>query len=144
MRSASRKTIKLGIVATLGLFSASAFAVDHPVQVGVVVNGGFTFSPSTLSIAAGDTVTWTSAGGTAPHNVRSDAGSVTNFRCANGCDGAGGNGTPSAAAWTATVTFPTPGTIPFYCEIHGGPGGVGMSGSITVTTPVDLQSFDVD
>ena len=97
MRSASRKTIMFGIVATLGLFSASAFAVDHPVQVGVVVNGGFTFSPSTLNIAAGDTVTWTSAGGSAPHNVRSDAGSVTNFRCANGCDGAGGSGRPCQA-----------------------------------------------
>ncbi|HEV7491766.1 MAG TPA: plastocyanin/azurin family copper-binding protein [Rhodanobacteraceae bacterium] len=144
MRSASRKTITLGIVATLSLFSASAFAVDHAVTVGVVVGGGFTFSPSTLTIAAGDTVTWNNPGGSAPHNTRSDAGSVTNFRCANGCDGAGGNGTPSAAAWTATVTFPTPGTIPYYCEIHGGPGGVGMHGSITVTTPVDLQSFEID
>lgn len=142
MRSASRKTITFGIVATLGLFSASAFAVDHPVSVGG--GGTLTFSPATLSIAAGDTVTWSYAGGTAPHNVRSDAGSVTNFRCANGCDGAGGNGTPSSAAWTATVTFPTAGTIPFYCEIHGGPGGQGMSGSITVTTPVDLQSFEVN
>jgi plastocyanin len=142
MRSASRKTIMFGIVATLSLFSAGAFATDHPVTVGA--NGGFSFAPATLSIAAGDTVTWTYAGGTAPHNVRSDAGSVTNFRCANGCDGAGGNGTPSAVGWTATVAFPTPGTIPFYCEIHGGPGGVGMSGSITVTTPVDLQSFEID
>lgn len=142
MRSTSRKTITFGIVATLSLFSVGAFAVDHPVTVGA--NGGFTFSPATLTIAAGDTVTWTNPGSTAPHNVRSDAGSVTNFRCANGCDGAGGNGTPSAAAWTATVAFPTAGTIPFYCEIHGGPGGVGMSGSITVTTPVDLQSFEVD
>lgn len=143
MRFNRNKTISLGIAATLGLFSASAFAVNHAVTVGPA-SDPFSFSPSTLSIAAGDTVTWTYAGGTAPHNVRSDPTAVTQFRCANGCDNAGGNGAPSASGWTATVTFPTPGTVPFYCEIHGGPGGAGMSGTITVTTPVDLQSFEVD
>lgn len=142
MRSTLCKTISIGIVVTLGLFSAGVYATDHAVTVGA--GGGLVFSPSTLSIAAGDTVTFTYAGGTAPHNVRSDPGAVTQFRCANGCDGAGGNGTPSASGWTATIAFPTPGTIPFFCEIHGGPGGAGMSGSISVTTPVDLQSFEID
>ena len=142
MRFATGKTTALGIVTALGLASASAFAANHSVTVGA--GGGLTFSPSTLSIAAGDTVTFSYAGGTAPHNVRSDPTAVTQFRCANGCDGAGGNGTPSASAWTATITFPTPGSVPFYCEIHGGPGGAGMSGTLTVTTPVDIQSFEVD
>ena len=54
------------------------------------------------------------------------------FRCANGCDGAGGNGNLSGAAWSATVAFPTAGTIRYFCEAHGAPGGVGMSGVITV------------
>jgi hypothetical protein len=64
---------------------------------------------------------------------------VTQFRCANGCDGDGGNGDPASNTWTATVTFPTAGTVGFYCEIHGGDGGAGMSGVITVVgngTPV--------
>ena len=142
MRSNSCKAITIGIAATLGLFSAGAYAADHPVTVGG--GGGFTFAPNNLSISAGDTVTFTYAGGAAPHNVRSDPTAVTQFRCANGCDGQGGDGTPSGTAWTATVTFPTAGSVPFYCEIHGGPGGIGMAGTITVTVPVDLQSFEVD
>ena len=142
MRSSSCKTITIGIAATLGLFSASAYAADHPVTVGG--GGGFTFAPSSLSISAGDTVTFSYAGGAAPHNVRSDPSAVTQFRCAQGCDGQGGSGAPTAAAWTATVTFPTAGSVPFYCEIHGAPGGIGMAGTITVTVPVDLQSFEVD
>jgi len=141
MRSISSKTITIGIAASLGLFSAGAFAADHPVTVG---GGGNTFNPATLSIAAGDTVTFSYAGGATPHNVRSDPTAVTQFRCALGCDGQGGDGTPTGTAWSSTITFPTAGQVPYYCEIHGGPGGIGMSGVITVTVPVDLQSFEVD
>jgi plastocyanin len=141
MRSSSCKAITIGIVASLGLFSAGAYAANIPVTVG---GGGNNFNPATLSIAAGDTVTFSYAGGVVPHNVRSDPGTVTQFRCAQGCDGQGGDGTPTGTAWSATITFPTAGTIPFFCEIHGAAGGVGMSGVITVTTPVDLQSFEVD
>ena len=43
----------------------------------------------------------------------------------------GGNGNASQDPWTATVTFPTAGTAGFYCEVHGGDGGIGMSGIIT-------------
>ena len=46
------------------------------------------------------------------------------FRCANGCDGdgAGGDGTPSSSAWTASVTFPvgSAGTYTVYSENHAG------------------------
>ena len=116
--------------AVLGLsLAAPAFATDH-----VVTASGMTFTPSTLTIAAGDTVTFRNAGGF--HNAVSDPGSVTMFRCANGCDGAGGNGGISPAAWSATVTFPSAGTINFFCQEHGGAGGLGMSGRITVTAPV--------
>jgi plastocyanin len=110
------------------LFAAvPAFAVDHPVTVGGAA--GLVYTPSTLTINAGDTVTFTNAGGF--HNVVSDAGAVTTFRCANGCDGdgAGGNGNLSSAAWTATVTFPTAGSAPFHCQQHQ---GAGMVGTITV------------
>jgi hypothetical protein len=34
-----------------------------------------------------------------------------NFRCANGCDGQGGNGDPSATSWTFTLTPDTPRTV---------------------------------
>jgi plastocyanin len=138
MRSCSRTTTILGVAVALGLASASALAADHPVSVG---GGGLTFSPAVLNISAGDTVTFTNAGGF--HNAVSNPGAVTSFRCANGCDGDGGNGDPSSTAWSATVAFPTPGTIGYFCEIHGAPGQ-GMSGTINVTIPVELQTFEVD
>ncbi|UXI66520.1 plastocyanin/azurin family copper-binding protein [Tahibacter amnicola] len=121
------------------LLPMSGFAANHTIQVGGA--GGQVFDPPTLSIAAGDTVTFFNAGGF--HNVQSDPGAVTSFRCAAGCDGAGGNGNLSSDAWTATVTFNAPGTVGYYCEAHGAPGE-GMFGSITVNVPVDLQSFDIE
>lgn len=92
-----------------------------------VTASNFKFTPATVTINAGDSVKFVWGSG-APHNVRADNGS---FRCANGCDDTGGSGTP-ASGWTVTRTFSTAGTIPFYCELHGGPGGIGMAGSIIV------------
>ena len=138
MRSFVRMTKTAGIVAAL-LASASASAVDHPVTVGGAA--GQVFTPSTLSIAAGDTVTFTNAGGL--HNIASDPGAVTSFHCSDAC-GASPTGNPSSNLWSQTITFPDAGTIGYFCEQHGGPGGQGMAGVITVTIPVELQSFDID
>jgi len=103
-----------------------ASAANHVVEA----RSNLTFSPSTLTIVAGDTVTFRNAGGF--HNVVSDPGSATSFRCAAGCDATGGNGNLSSSAWSSTVMFPTTGTIGYFCEAHGAAGGVGMSGKITV------------
>jgi len=137
MRSLLRKAKTAGIVATLGLASASAWAVDHPVTVG---GGPLSFSPATLSIAAGDTVTFTNAGGL--HNIASDPGAVTSFHCSDAC-GASPTGNPSSNLWSQTITFPTPGTVGYFCEQHGSPGQ-GMFGTITIAVPVSLQSFEID
>jgi plastocyanin len=113
----------------------AAHATDHI----VTALSNMTFSPSVITINAGDTVTFKNGGGT--HNVVSNPGSVTVFRCANGCDGSGGNGNLSSAAWSATVTFPTAGTIGYYCQAHGSPGA-GMSGTITVKAVPMLSIAD--
>jgi plastocyanin len=112
------------------LAASSSWAVDHHVTVGGSTGGIYggailAFSPPTVNAQVGDTVTFVNAGG-APHNVAADDGS---FRCAAGCDGAGGNGTPSAANWTSTITLTQAGTIGYHCEVHG---SMGMVGSINV------------
>ena len=97
--------------------------------VGITVGGntGNVFTPSSLTINAGDTVIFTNAGGF--HNA------VINnlFRCANGCDGdgSGGNGNPSSNLWSFQHTFSTAGTFNYYCEQHGTPTS-GMHGTLTV------------
>lgn len=113
------------------LFAALAtLAGPAPAAQWFVQSGGsdVAFSPQFLTIQAGDSVTFLNLGGY--HNVVADDGS---FRCANGCDddGHGGSGNASSDLWFATVQFPTPGTIGYFCEPHGAPGS-GMYGTITV------------
>lgn len=78
------------------------------------------FEPSDLTIQVGDSVTWVNDGGL--HNVDANDGS---FRCAQGCDGAGGDGDPSSAPWSFTLIFDDPGIVDYVCEVHAGLGMVG-------------------
>jgi plastocyanin len=105
--------------------ASSARAATVIVNVGGANNG---FSPQTVNIDVGDKVTFVNKGGY--HNAVADNGS---FRCAQGCDGdgKGGSGNASNKNWTASVTFDTPGTVGYFCELHGTPG-TGMYGTIVV------------
>jgi plastocyanin len=133
------KRIRIFVGGACALFAAAASATDHQVQALTSPNR---FEPSTLTIAPGDTVTFSNGAGF--HNVVSDTGAMVQFRCANGCDGVGsGNGDPAGVGWTATVTFPDAGVEDFHCEVHGADGGIGMSGTITVGS-VGASVIEVD
>ncbi len=95
------------------LAATAAGAVTHDVTVGP----GFSFSPPQLTIQVGDSVRWSNAGGL--HNVVADNSSFT-------------SGAPSTSGWTFTHMFSGAGAFPYHCEVHGGPGGAGMSGTVTV------------
>ncbi len=107
----------------LGVCAVPSQAANHM----IVTGPGLTFTPSTLTITAGDTVTFSNPS-VGFHDVHADDNS---FRCANGCDGSGGNGDPSTNDWSFTLTFNQAGTVGYHCEIHGSPGA-GMHGTITV------------
>jgi plastocyanin len=94
----------------------------------VVELSNFMFSPSTITITVGDTIQWTNVSGN--HNVVADDGSFT-------------SGAPAFAPWDFIHIFNTEGTFPYYCEPHGGPGGTGMSGVITVETPVSVLEQEI-
>jgi plastocyanin len=110
----------------LALPAAGAFAATHNVTVG---GAGLTFSPASITIPQGDTVTFTNAGGF--HNAVSDDAGVT--FSSGAADGSG---------WTFT-TPPLNATVGYHCTVHGSVGG-GMFGTINVVIPVQLQSFEVD
>lgn len=76
------------------------------------------YSPAQVSIAAGQSVTFTNSGDR-PHTATADDGSFDTGALDPGS--------------SATVTLNAPGTYRYYCQFHGGPGGEGMSGVITVT-----------
>jgi len=115
---------------------AGCNGVLEPIRLGSgiewdVAVDNFDFTPQVLDIALGDSVTWTNTNGI--HNVEADDGS---FRCAEGCDGDGGNGDPAPEPWVVTLTFLDAAAIPYFCELHGAAGGIGMSGVINVIDTV--------
>lgn len=110
-----------------GALLAALLAVDPALAANHTMNAqaNFTFSPNQLTINVGDTVTFSNSGGI--HNVVA-TGAAT-FRCANGCDGEGGNGNASGAAWTFQRTFNNPGVVNIACQLHAAGG---MTATITV------------
>lgn len=77
----------------------------------------FQFSPPTVNIKAGDTVNW--IWDADDHSTTSDT--------AVWDSGVHNNG------FTFSRMFMAVGTFPYFCSIHGGPGGAGMSGKVVVT-----------
>lgn len=118
------KTPGLGIVLGLVIAACASGGTGSPASTGVsgtpVTAGAsavtivdFGFEPSSLTVAAGSTVTWTNTGA-ATHTVK------------------WADGTPESAglasAATYQRTFEAPGAYPYVCGIHGS-----MTGTITVT-----------
>ncbi|MER3449427.1 MAG: hypothetical protein C4315_06555, partial [Chloroflexota bacterium] len=105
------------------------FAPAIPAQFGVpkaeaqqitVELRNIAFSPRTITVTPGTTVVWVNQDPVA-HTVTADDGSFD-----SGLIQPGG---------TYQRTFQQPGTYPYHCRPHGGPGGVGMSGVVVVQAP---------
>jgi plastocyanin len=94
---------------------AAPAAPAGPVAVDIV---NFAFSQKNLTVKVGTSVTWTNKD-RAPHTVTADGKQFDSGNLTNG------------QAFTNQAS--QAGTFPYYCEIHGGPGGQGMSGTVTVT-----------
>jgi len=117
--------------------AAPAGAANQQVQV----QDNF-FTAASTAVKPGESVTWALSGAGSPHNVSFDDGL---FTLPN----------PPGNPWTpqtVTRTFATPGptgSYRYYCQVHGGPGGQGMSGIVYVnetgTVPVfaPVASFTV-
>jgi plastocyanin len=74
----------------------------------------FSFNPGNITVAVGDTVTWTNNQAGVPHTVTADAGAFDSGTVASG------------AAFT--FSFTTAGTFTYHCNIHPF-----MHGTVTVT-----------
>jgi plastocyanin len=104
-------------------YSATAESDEPPPPppgVTVDVQADLTFSPATVTIAPGESVTWEWAEGVGRHNVVPDGEEPPS------------SGVLRDGPFTYTHMFNTPGTYRYYCAAHGAPGGVGMSGTVVV------------
>lgn len=113
-------TICLLAVTPVALLAVPAQAANQTVVV-----GHEEFVPPRVAVKPGESVTWDHTIGHDhdQHNVTFEDGS---YREPN---------PPQGPGWVRTRTFAanTPaGAYPYYCEVHGAPGGVGMSGVVYV------------
>ena len=106
-------------IALVGLLYAACAAGDQT----VVVGPGLSFSPSNVTVAPGEKITWVWTGYF--HSSTSDA-------------------TTGPEVWDSGIintgsfdhVFTTPGSYPYYCKVHSFPGGTAMNGSVQVIEPV--------
>ena len=104
------------------LVAAAACSDDNggpsPGPEGDVIVENNDFDPASLQVAPGAAVVWAWSSGGVTHNVTFDDGEESG----NKSDG------------TYQRTFPTAGTFPYHCTIHGSATS-GMRGSVTVVAP---------
>lgn len=102
------------------VMAAPAAAADVAVDI---VN--FEYVPNPIQVDPGDTITFTNSD-PGPHTVTADDGSFSLLM---------------DAGQSATLTIDEAGVIPFFCKLHGGPGGNGMAGVIQSGPPPEPERF---
>lgn len=95
----------------------SAFAQGADATVDM---SSFSFKPAEVHILPGQTVLWTNSD-PVQHTVTADDSSFDSGLVDPGT--------------TFSMSFDAPGAYQYYCQPHGGPGGVGMSGVVVVDDP---------
>lgn len=78
----------------------------------------YVFTPNAVTASCTDTIRFHRVNGT--HPVVSETAAWVTF-------------TMNGALVNKDIVLPTAGTYAYYCDFHGGAGGVGMSGTITIT-----------
>ena len=105
----------VALCSAIGWGRAAAAGAASDVTISLI---GVQFAPPVFVVRPGSTVTWANTSGVF-HSVVADDGSFS-------------SGAPSGS-FTFSHQFDTAGTYRYYCSVHGGIGGVGMSGTIIVT-----------
>ncbi len=87
----------------------------------LVLSEGNRFEPANYTTLVGGTVNWFWPPGSTGHNIVPD-----------NAESPPHSGAPADWPKWHVFRFTTPGVFRYHCAIHGAPGGVGMSGTITV------------
>ena len=105
---------------TVGFTAIATPDPDAPNTV-LVLSDGNRFEPANLTVPVGGTVNWFWPEGSTGHNIVPDNGEAPPS-----------SGAPADWPKWHVFQFTVPGVYRYHCATHGGPGGVGMSGTITV------------
>jgi len=104
----------VGAWLTVGTGAAAAQQKAAPVTVDIKV---LQFVPQDITVPAGTRVAWVNDGGR--HQIVADNGSFQSPQL-------------TTAQQKFVYQFRRPGVFPYHCFFHGGAGGKGMSGVVTV------------
>jgi plastocyanin len=103
----ARMSVAAILVGILAAGASSVLAADQAVDI-----AGFAFSPQSITIGVGDTVTWTNADAQR-HSATADDASFDTGTIARGA--------------SASETFATAGTFGYHCKVHPS-----MTGTVVV------------
>ena len=107
-----------------GMIEYTAIGTPDPAAantVHVLSDGVNRFQPASITVSVGDTVNWLWPDGSASHNIVPDDGNQPST-----------SGAPTGYPKFLSFRFMNPGVYRYHCVVHGGAGGTGMSGSVTV------------
>ncbi len=118
---ASRRLLVLSVAIALGIGLAGSLPAAAATHTVAALN--YRFGPASLTVGVGDTVRWTFAG--EPHSVTSGTPPLPDGKFDSGIIGI------DEPRPTFEWTFTTPGTYPYFCEVHSEQ----MVGKIVVEAP---------
>ena len=132
-----RAFLRLGPAALLVVGGLQVLAPNAAqAATAVTINGAagcsgttFCYVPPTVTVASGDTVTWTNQSGAAHTVTRCDAANCNGTDGGTGTDPAFDLSVASANGTAVNQTFNGVGTYNYYCKIHG---FAVMHGTVTV------------
>ena len=125
MTGAPARRSMLACAAVLLFTGMSASATNHLISFGGSV--GFAYSPATMSVAVGDTVTWSGDFSTHPLNSSTIPAGAAAWQFTSG------------AKFSYVVTVA--GAYTYYCTVHGAPDGSGMAGSFTAASVTGIAEI---
>ena len=108
------------------MYTALAYPDPEASNTVLVLNddGSNRFEPASITVPVGGVVNWFWPVGSEGHNIVPDDGNAPAT-----------SGAPADYPKYLSFTFAYPGEYRYHCAVHGGPGGVGMSGTVTVRAP---------
>ena len=112
------------LIIAFTFISTSYLFAQAVIEIKVGQGGGLTYTPKNATCNVGDTIKFTWVSGNHP-TVSDDNTTIPMFNMNS-------NNTSKKIVMTSA------GTIPYYCTAHGGTGGAGMAGTITVSTSTGL------
>ncbi len=111
-----------------GMIMYTALAYPDPDAPNTVLvlndDSGNRFEPASITVPTGGIVNWFWPVGSSGHNIVPDDGNAPAT-----------SGAPAAYPKYLSFTFASPGVYHYHCGVHGGAGGEGMSGTVTVLAP---------